>query len=190
MDGNSCPLDPIFSDLQQQEPPPTFSTRSVVEPSPMSNKKAKGADGSSESADKIEILTSPAKRKTSWKGTLLGQPEADAVMELVPENAELADSEYEEEEFKAEKEDDEDPKCPTIHLSPAEKKSLWKPWAHSLIIKVLERKVGFRYLDARIKALWTGQVNQTSYSNWESFYIVSILECAWDVFGSTESFCL
>lgn len=49
---------------------------------------------------------------------------------------------------------EEDPLCPMVHLTKAEKVRLRNPWRKTLIIKVMGKPVGFNFLYRRIRMLW------------------------------------
>ena len=44
--------------------------------------------------------------------------------------------------------------CPTVRLTSEERRSLCKPWRQSLIINLLGKKVGYRFLRAKLMQLW------------------------------------
>lgn len=50
--------------------------------------------------------------------------------------------------------DENDPECPTIKVSPTEKRLLRRKWSQLLIIKLLGHIVGYQFLVRRIKTLW------------------------------------
>lgn len=50
--------------------------------------------------------------------------------------------------------EEEDPLCPTIFLTKAEKIQLRSPWRRTLIIKVIGKSVGYNFLLRRIRMLW------------------------------------
>jgi len=50
--------------------------------------------------------------------------------------------------------DDEDPLCPTILLTAAEKRSLREPWKNALIIRMFDKEIGYLQLKRRLKTKW------------------------------------
>jgi len=51
-------------------------------------------------------------------------------------------------------EDDDDPLCPTIRLSAAEKRALRAPWRNALIVRMFDKGIGYLQLKRRLKAKW------------------------------------
>lgn len=49
---------------------------------------------------------------------------------------------------------DDDPKCPVILLTKAEKKRLRDPWKNAIIIKMFNAKIGYMSLMKRLKKKW------------------------------------
>ncbi|XP_019182128.1 PREDICTED: uncharacterized protein LOC109177272 [Ipomoea nil] len=50
--------------------------------------------------------------------------------------------------------EDDDPLCPTIHLTRAEVEAIRAPWRKALIIKVMGRRVGYAYLLRHLTTMW------------------------------------
>ena len=50
--------------------------------------------------------------------------------------------------------ENEDPLCPTIILTAAEKKALREPWRNALIIRMFDKGIGYLQLKRRLKAKW------------------------------------
>ena len=50
--------------------------------------------------------------------------------------------------------EDEDPLCPTILLSAAEKRMLRPPWKNALIIRMFDKGIGYLQLKRRLKSKW------------------------------------
>ena len=53
-----------------------------------------------------------------------------------------------------EPDEEEDPLCPTILLTAAEKKVLREPWRNALIIRMFDKGIGYLQLKRRLKAKW------------------------------------
>ena len=51
-------------------------------------------------------------------------------------------------------EKEEDLECPAIRLTKEEKARIRRPWKHTLIIKLLGRRIGFTLLLRKIRELW------------------------------------
>jgi len=49
---------------------------------------------------------------------------------------------------------EDDPSCPTILLTAAEKRALREPWRHALIIRMFDKGIGYLQLKRRLKAKW------------------------------------
>ena len=50
--------------------------------------------------------------------------------------------------------EEEDPLCPTIRLTAAEKRVLREPWRNALIIRMFDKGIGYLQLKRRLKAKW------------------------------------
>ncbi|KAJ9185325.1 hypothetical protein P3X46_004971 [Hevea brasiliensis] len=122
-----------------------------------SSKKVKLRDGSGNGLgavgkDTVDVegVATDVKLKSSFH---------DAVQRSVFEDLEMANdgghvvdiSDYDSD---GELDDDYDLKCSTIRASQMEKRLMSEPWRKTLIIKVLGRKIGFSYLQKRLKQLW------------------------------------
>ena len=73
------------------------------------------------------------------------------------ENHSGLDSETPFEEEDSDIDCDTDDKYPSISLSKVEKLRLQAPWRSALIIKAFGKSVGYRFIDAKIRALWNPQ---------------------------------
>ena len=51
-------------------------------------------------------------------------------------------------------EDEEDPLCPTILLTAADKRLLRETWKHALIIRMFDKGIGYLQLKRRLKLKW------------------------------------
>lgn len=72
------------------------------------------------------------------------------------------------------KEDEDEDKCPTIRLSAEEKKRIRKPWLKSLIVKVLGKRVGFKFLERQITQLWKPKAPFNLANLGNDFYLVRL----------------
>jgi len=50
--------------------------------------------------------------------------------------------------------EDDDPLCPTILLTAAEKRTLREPWRNALIIRMFDKGIGYLQLKRRLKTRW------------------------------------
>ncbi|KAJ4825917.1 hypothetical protein Tsubulata_044972, partial [Turnera subulata] len=140
--------------------PVSRKTRMKTGESPSGEKRAVGADASRTDGP------DGARRKTSYKELLLGYAAKNSEMEEEPEEPEdfevYSDSDS----------DGEDPDCPTIRLSAAEKRRLYRNWRYALIVKVLGKKVGYRFLQNQLHTIWTTSRAFTIADLGNDFYIV------------------
>lgn len=113
--------------------------------------------------------TSPARRKVSFKDTVMGEGGTDATdrghhsySAGGNENGNPAQSPGEtdgrglfedisDDEFDIE-DDNED--CPNISLGPYEKRRLRSKWSNALIVKLLGHTVGYNFLVRKLRSLW------------------------------------
>ncbi|KAF7826071.1 uncharacterized protein G2W53_017235 [Senna tora] len=79
---------------------------------------------------------------------------------------------------------EEDPMNPVIPTSKEERLEWSKPWKGSLIIKLMGRRVGFKFLQTKLHKLWnpSGGMKITDMDN--DYYLVSTPEIEQDAFGS------
>ncbi|KAJ7942430.1 reverse transcriptase [Quillaja saponaria] len=70
--------------------------------------------------------------------------------------------------------EEEDPLCPTIKISAAEKRRLRKPWRNCLIIKLLGKHLGYRFLFNKLTNLWQpkGELKLIDVGN--DYYLVKL----------------
>ncbi|KAJ1429095.1 hypothetical protein SESBI_08447 [Sesbania bispinosa] len=66
------------------------------------------------------------------------------------ESSEMGGSEEEGDET----EEEEDPLCPIIKLSREERHEVCKPWRKALIVKLLGKRIGLKFLHLRLLKLW------------------------------------
>ncbi|KAJ4834716.1 hypothetical protein Tsubulata_007671 [Turnera subulata] len=71
-----------------------------------------------------------------------------------------------------EDEEEEDPFCPTIRLSSADKRRIYQRWKQTLIIKLLGKKVGYRFLHRTLMNQWKpkGEIIMADMGN--DFYLL------------------
>ncbi|KAJ4828024.1 hypothetical protein Tsubulata_035103 [Turnera subulata] len=136
-----------------------------------SNKKAKRI-GEGNEADKgfegqDRLFTDETRRKISYKSMLSGRPAMEAMddVPLEEEDEYWSDSDPEED-------DDEDPFCPTILLSSADKQRIYKRWRNTLIVKLLGKRVGYRFLHRSLMNQWKprGEIIMADMGN--DFYLL------------------
>lgn len=78
-------------------------------------------------------------------------------------------------EDESDAEDDEEEKdCPTIRLTAEEKKRIRKPWLKSLTLKVLGKRVGFKFLERRIVQLWKPKAPFNLADLGNDFYLIRL----------------
>lgn len=128
-----------------------------------SNKKTKGSEGNA-GVNEISIgeelniaQKSPTRKKSPYSDALQGVTlEEDEVMLENPDSSET--DQNGDDEFVAisgsEDEGEEDERCPRVRFTPSEKNALWKPWKHSIICRVLGRRVGFNFLSSKLYKFW------------------------------------
>ncbi|KAJ4847160.1 hypothetical protein Tsubulata_045745 [Turnera subulata] len=122
-----------------------------------SNKKAKANNGSPRTSgiegDRVEVggysPNTEERRKLSYKEKVVGSSSSipDFVMD---EGDSDLDSESD-----CDSGDEEDETCPTIRLTSSQKKRLRAPWRQALLVKMLGRKVGFKFLERKLNQLWS-----------------------------------
>ncbi|CAI0548986.1 unnamed protein product [Linum tenue] len=68
--------------------------------------------------------------------------------------------------------DEDDPTCPPIHFTTAEKRMYQRPWRSALVVKLLGRSTSYTVLWNRLNVLWakTGGIQVTNARN--GFYLV------------------
>lgn len=69
------------------------------------------------------------------------------------------DEQWDEDEFYSDddseqEEDEEDENCPNIRLSRDKRLRIRRPWLKTLILKVLGKRMGFKFLERQITQLW------------------------------------
>lgn len=64
-----------------------------------------------------------------------------------------------EEDMQEDEGEDLDPLCPKVPVTSEERKNLCKPWRKAIIIKLLGRRVGYRFLYARLTKIWNLKSN-------------------------------
>ncbi|KAJ8762306.1 hypothetical protein K2173_007463 [Erythroxylum novogranatense] len=112
-----------------------------------SNKKIKRLDGYlivDDGGVGEQELRDDSKRKGSYKDSVTGfatglnSTGGEEDLEVVSE-----------EDFDVE--EDDDPACPTVHLTISDKQRIRRMWANTLIVKILGRHIGYRFLVASLK---------------------------------------
>ncbi|KAJ4823442.1 hypothetical protein Tsubulata_023131 [Turnera subulata] len=89
------------------------------------------------------------KRKGSYKAMLAGSFKEVEMEELLPADEDGFPSEVSNPE-----DDADDPYCPTILLSSSDKKRIYQRWKDTLIVKLLGKKVGYRFLYRTLMNQW------------------------------------
>ena len=85
----------------------------------------------------------------------------------------MDDFQQDEEEVVAESQmEDLDPLCPIVSISMEERKEWYKSWKDCPIINLLGRRIGFKYLKARVEKLWNIKANLQFIDIGNSFYVV------------------
>lgn len=72
--------------------------------------------------------------------------------------------------------DNLDPLCPVIPVTSKERRNLCKPWRKAIIIKLLGRTVGYRYLYARLPKIWKLTSNFEMIDLQNNFFVVRFVE--------------
>lgn len=126
-----------------------------------SNKKIKGVNGIAGALDSSALDqnikdSSPVRKKALYKDKLCDISKDED--ESMCENS-SPESDYNSEgEFIAlsdsEDEGEDDERCPRVRFSAAKKASFWKPRKFSIIVKVLRRRVCFKFLATKLYKVW------------------------------------
>ncbi|KAJ4833493.1 hypothetical protein Tsubulata_006664 [Turnera subulata] len=134
-----------------------------------SNKKVKANDGTSRVCESSPgglgsgegSPNSEERWKLSYKEKVMGALTVGREIEM-EENTEELDSDSD-----SDSGDEEDPTCPTIRLSRREKARLRSPWRRTLIVKMLGKRMSFRFMERKLRELWSvaGQVYVTDIGN-------------------------
>ncbi|KAJ4847601.1 hypothetical protein Tsubulata_002699 [Turnera subulata] len=147
-------------------------TREEEDQRERSNKKAKMVLGvETEGTGAIpdaRLFHEEPRRKASYK-TMVAGGSRDAMMEDVG----LEDDEgFGSEASDSEDEEDDDPFCPTIRLSSSDKKRIYQRWKNTLIVKLLGKKVGHRFLHRTLMNQWKprGEIVMADMGN--DFYLL------------------
>lgn len=118
-----------------------------------SNKKVKIKEGDLEVCDQVpqqaEDKEGKPKHKVSYRETLLGHELYDATIEDQCDRHSFYA--YDDSESENEKGDKD---CPNIRRSREERQRIRKPWLKTLILKVLVKRIGFKFLKRRVIQLW------------------------------------
>lgn len=109
----------------------------------------------------------------SYKNMLMGINGAD--YNESSEDSEMWDDEDSEEESFNEEFKDHDPLCPHINITTEERK-LFKPWRKALIIKLLRRRIGYKFLYSRLSKLWNLSGNFELIDLQNKFFLVRFVE--------------
>ncbi|KAJ4842083.1 hypothetical protein Tsubulata_009435 [Turnera subulata] len=137
-----------------------------------STKKAKRTGERSEvtgmSVEDERLPSDEPRRKISYKSMLSGRSTTKGMEDVPVDDGD----EYWSEESDPEDEDDEDPYCPTILLSSADKKRIYKRWKNTLIVKLLGKRVGYRFLHRSLMYQWKprGEIIMADMGN--DFYLL------------------
>lgn len=69
-----------------------------------------------------------------------------------------------------------DPLCPHVSIMTEERKNLCRPWRKTIIIKLLGRRIGYRFMYGRLAKLWSlsGNFNLINLEN--DFFVVRFAE--------------
>ncbi|KAJ4838451.1 hypothetical protein Tsubulata_041033 [Turnera subulata] len=108
------------------------------------------------------------RRKSSYLTMLTGRT-AEAEME------EAAEEDFEDcysEDSDSGDEADDDPSCPTIRLTSSDKKRIYQRWKDTLIVKLLGKRVGYRFLHRSLMNQWKprGEIVMADMGN--DFYLL------------------
>ncbi|KAJ8769183.1 hypothetical protein K2173_000958 [Erythroxylum novogranatense] len=68
----------------------------------------------------------------------------------------------------------DDPECPTVHLTTTDKLRIRRAWSHTLIVKVLGHRIGYRFLVASLKRQWRLQCDVVLAEMGNDFYLVKL----------------
>lgn len=112
---------------------------------------------------------------TSYKSMLLGVNGRDN--DCCTEEMDMWDEEDDyEEDMQDEDFEDMDPLCPYIPVTTEERKRLCQPWRKAIIIKVLRRRIGYRFLYGRLAKLWSLVGNFELIDLKNDFFLVRFVE--------------
>ncbi|KAJ4826538.1 hypothetical protein Tsubulata_034976 [Turnera subulata] len=142
-----------------------------------SSKKAKANSGEPRTSEVGGVEqsrdgASPAseeRRKLSYKEKVLGAAFPVPELTMKDDDADL-DSESD-----VDSGDEEDETCPVIRLTSEQKWRLRAPWRQALIVKMLGKKVGYRFMERKLNQLWAtnGHIHVTDVGG--DFYVVRFL---------------
>ncbi|KAJ4836147.1 hypothetical protein Tsubulata_038857 [Turnera subulata] len=137
-----------------------------------SNKKVKrmastGGASTQEIADDVLFPEEP-RRKNSYVAMLTGRSSEAAMEDVFDDVQEDCFSE----DFDSGDEEDDDPFCPTIRLTSSDKKRIYRRWKDTLIVKLLGKSVGYRFLHRTLMNQWKprGEIVMADMGN--DFYLL------------------
>lgn len=145
----------------------TTEEADLIEKSSKKMKIKEGELGVSDSnhQQEREIVEEP-KRKISYQEKRVGNTTYDIEMdEQCDEGQFFSDDESELEE------DKENEDCPNIRLSRAEKQCIRRPWIKTLILKILGKRVGLKFLERRVTQLWNPKRTVTLADLGNDYYL-------------------
>ena len=105
--------------------------------------------------------------KVTFKEKLLGSHPKEKSLVMADEI-----SDDEEEIIGGEDESD----CPTIHVSKSEKARLRSPWKQTIIVKVLGKRIGYYYLEKRLRAIWRPKAAMDVVAIENDFFLVKFTQ--------------
>ncbi|KAJ1375867.1 hypothetical protein SESBI_50540 [Sesbania bispinosa] len=104
-----------------------------------------------------ETMVMKMKRNVvSYKDAITGGNEEDNDSEDSSANSESESEGESDSEHESEDQADavEDPLCPEVKISKGEYKCACKQWKHAVIVKLLGKKVGLKFIQSRLDKLW------------------------------------
>ncbi|KAJ1414250.1 Zinc finger, CCHC-type [Sesbania bispinosa] len=80
--------------------------------------------------------------------------------------------EEEDDEVDMELEEEEDPLCPTINISKAELTDACRPWRRSIMVKLLGKRLGMRFLRQRLLKMWQPEGSMEMIDLENDYYLI------------------
>lgn len=113
----------------------------------------------------------------SYKNKLLGINGIEN--DYTSDDLEIWENENEtEDDMQEENEEEQDPLCPIIPVTFQERKNFCKPWRRALIVKLLGRRIGYRFLYGRLSKMWNISGNFELIDLQNEFFLVHLHEAS------------
>lgn len=132
------------------------------------------SDGAGRCHDNNVIYGGTNHNNTTYKNMLIGVNGAE--YDYSNGDLEMWENEDDSQDEMQEDKEEKDPLCPSIPITAEERKKLCRPWRKAIIIKLLGRRIRYKFLYGRHAKLWNLFENFEVIDLQNEFFLVRLYE--------------